>query len=627
MRNRRRSVLAALGLLASLMLPATPGVAAARSVVTGDGHVGGYLHCLPRADPGARAVGSAVVWLRDGRPVPGADVPTFPLVDADLGHSIGCALGSDAASSPIVVAGIPPAFHGGPDVEYLNDDYMWCSSGSITGDPSPTVTYEWLVNQVPVGDPGPQFTPLPSTPRDSVACRVTLTNAAGSVSATSTSIHPIRVVTSLRAARVTRADVPPRVFDHSFFVTSWRRVDSRGRLRFKVACDSRTGSPCRIRIVVREAHAGPSAPPLVLGHVVVPANKTTLVALPVRPARLRSLRSRFALAADLTSSLDSGEPPTETARLLIDASPWAGLGWAHQVRGFVSRPTFADAPRLARSVVVILARTRGTDDAWSPICTGTKVMTGTVGYPLILTAAHCFNALLQSVYGADAAPPPAGSSIDDYVGMGDSEYAIADASAPLHARALAPVAIVDGITIHRQLSADIAFVHARPEYPDVPVAGRRYDEIPALAYQPASTPPSIGAPAIADSAPDLSRRQTRADGVYVGRRSDGFRVFDAVVIAPDGMDDDPCYYGGSGSLALTGGGTLLGPLSQRAANGYANGDRVWIDSIAYKALWSGLLAKALDVEPGVFALDTVCLYTTPRASQIAATSSAFGRYP
>ena len=75
-----------------------------------------------------------------------------------------------------------PVMTGTPEV----DQTLSCSSGSWSGNPAPSLVYEWLRDDAPIASASsPTYIPQVGDSRHELGCRVTATNPAGSVSAAS----------------------------------------------------------------------------------------------------------------------------------------------------------------------------------------------------------------------------------------------------------------------------------------------------------------------------------------------------------------------------------------------------------------------------------------------------------
>jgi hypothetical protein len=78
-----------------------------------------------------------------------------------------------------------PVMTGTPEV----DQTLSCSSGSWSGNPAPSLGYEWLRDDAPIpGASSPTYVLQVGDARHELDCRVMATNAAGSISAASSTL-------------------------------------------------------------------------------------------------------------------------------------------------------------------------------------------------------------------------------------------------------------------------------------------------------------------------------------------------------------------------------------------------------------------------------------------------------
>jgi hypothetical protein len=165
--------------------------------VTGTVHAGEALACSPGSWSGTPAPGLAYQWLREEVPIPGATQPTYRIQAADEGHQLACQVtaansaGSTVAVSvPVLVPSLPteyvlPQITGDP----APGEMLACSTGSWTGAPLPTFTYQWLREAVPI--PGATQSTYRVNAADEgrqLSCEVTARNSAGASTATSQAV-------------------------------------------------------------------------------------------------------------------------------------------------------------------------------------------------------------------------------------------------------------------------------------------------------------------------------------------------------------------------------------------------------------------------------------------------------
>jgi Carboxypeptidase regulatory-like domain len=227
-----------------------------------------------------------------------------------------------------VVAGIDAALEPGPAVAPANTglpvvsgtptvgDTLSCSSGSWTGHPAPTFTYEWLRDGIPI--PGATTSSYVAQSADegrSVACEVFAKNAAGKKRATSASVVVSPLPPIPTALDLLRA--APRVT-----VTTSKAVLSGRAASVHIECDDET--PCKgsieltVEVVTkrRKGKQGASHATVVLakGSFSLGGDKSGTVVLRLTAAGRRRLAhaKRHPVAAKLTVSLSDGKRTTKS---------------------------------------------------------------------------------------------------------------------------------------------------------------------------------------------------------------------------------------------------------------------------------------------------------------------------
>lgn len=174
-------------------------VNATAPAVTGSPAGGQTLSCTTGTWTNA-PTGFAYAWLRDGSAIGGATSSTYVVVSGDLGHQLACRVtasngeGSGIATSAVVTAvGVPantaaPMISGSATVGAT----LACDAGTWTY--SASFAYQWLRDGGTVaGATSATYATGPDDSGHAVACRVTATNAAGSVAATSAGVAVIAV--------------------------------------------------------------------------------------------------------------------------------------------------------------------------------------------------------------------------------------------------------------------------------------------------------------------------------------------------------------------------------------------------------------------------------------------------
>jgi hypothetical protein len=225
-----------------------------------------------------------------------------------------------------VVSGVDAALEPGPAVAPANTappvvsgtpivgDTLSCSTGSWTGHPAPTFTYEWLRDGIPIpGATAGTYVTQSADEGRSVACEVFAKNAAGKKRATSTSV----VVTAPPIAVVDRTPTVPQVtIVGSTVLVSRKSASVRLKCDDEAAC---TGSiELKVEVVTkrRKGKRGASHTVVVLakGSFSLAGDKTATVILRLTVAGRRRLARarRHPVAAKLTVSLSAGKRTTKS---------------------------------------------------------------------------------------------------------------------------------------------------------------------------------------------------------------------------------------------------------------------------------------------------------------------------
>ena len=162
--------------------------------ISGTPKVGELLMCRPDTWTGSPAPVYSYQWVSDGTAIQGATVSIYTVQPADEGQSLSCAVtatntaGSNTATSGSVsVPSLPvnkvvPKVSGTPKIGEKLD----CSSGSWSGSPISSYSYQWLRNGIAISQAtGNTYEVRPADEAQVLSCEVTVTNAAGSGTATS----------------------------------------------------------------------------------------------------------------------------------------------------------------------------------------------------------------------------------------------------------------------------------------------------------------------------------------------------------------------------------------------------------------------------------------------------------
>ncbi len=166
-------------------LPTTTPGSAAGDVVT----------CSPGSWAAAPAPGFTYLWLRDGYVIVGEDTPTYTITSTDVGTGISCLVTADnpagnkaAESKRLVIPAVAP-FNAALPALTGNGKLggtLSCDTGTWTGTPRPTFTYEWLRAGQPIdGETQPTYDLVFADGNRAITCRITATNLAGNAQAVS----------------------------------------------------------------------------------------------------------------------------------------------------------------------------------------------------------------------------------------------------------------------------------------------------------------------------------------------------------------------------------------------------------------------------------------------------------
>lgn len=166
--------------------------------VSGSAPVGSTLTTTDGTWTGAPTPTYAYQWKRAGTNIGGATSVTYVTQAADAGAAISCTVtatnmaGSDSAGSSNSVTPtaapvntVAPAVTGSAPV----GNTLSCSTGTWTGYPTPTYTYQWKKAGVDIGgETASTYVTVTGDAGSSITCTVTATNAVGSASAGSNGV-------------------------------------------------------------------------------------------------------------------------------------------------------------------------------------------------------------------------------------------------------------------------------------------------------------------------------------------------------------------------------------------------------------------------------------------------------
>ncbi len=158
--------------------------------------VGESVTCVRGVWKGAPKPDFTYVWLRDGREISSATSSVYTVSEADRGHSLSCEVtatnseGTASAGSepPVHVPGSPPENIEPPKIEGSPTvgTTLTCTEGEWTGAPTPTFTYQWLLNNVSIPNAtSNEYTVTDADRGHTLTCRVDAVNSEGPGVATS----------------------------------------------------------------------------------------------------------------------------------------------------------------------------------------------------------------------------------------------------------------------------------------------------------------------------------------------------------------------------------------------------------------------------------------------------------
>jgi fibronectin type 3 domain-containing protein len=157
--------------------------------------VGQQLTCLPGRWDGAPPPQFTYQWLREGTSIPSATANSYTVASKDRGASISCAVTArdsagtaEATSNSVAIPGSPPQNTASPEVVGTPavGNALTCSPGMWSGAPTPTFTYQWLLNGADIPSATATTYTVAIADRGFVlSCRVTASNREGSESASS----------------------------------------------------------------------------------------------------------------------------------------------------------------------------------------------------------------------------------------------------------------------------------------------------------------------------------------------------------------------------------------------------------------------------------------------------------
>ena len=171
----------------------------AAPVISGSNALGSTLTSTTGTFTGNPSPTYAYQWNRNGSPIPSATGSTYVLVSADSAAAITCvvtatnALGSSSATSNTITAQtysapvntVAPVISGTTTLGSV----LTSTTGTWTGNPSPTFSFEWYRNGSPIfGATSSTYTLMAGDSNANINCYVDADNALGTITAISNTI-------------------------------------------------------------------------------------------------------------------------------------------------------------------------------------------------------------------------------------------------------------------------------------------------------------------------------------------------------------------------------------------------------------------------------------------------------
>ncbi len=186
---------------APLAVPGQPPEDIEAPLVSGTPAVNERLTCQRGKWAGAPVPVFSYQWLRGGAGIPSATAQTYTLTSEDGGKSISCRVTAKnnagtvevLSSNSLEIPGRQPRNTSAPTVLGIAvvGEALTCTPGTWSGQPTPTYSYQWLLNGVAIpAATASTFVVTTANPGLSLACEVTASNSEGSQSAISA---PLRV--------------------------------------------------------------------------------------------------------------------------------------------------------------------------------------------------------------------------------------------------------------------------------------------------------------------------------------------------------------------------------------------------------------------------------------------------
>lgn len=195
-----------------------PPVNTVAPVISGSTSLNSLLSCTTGTWTGTAPITYAYQWKRNGNDIIGATSSLYTIQVADSAAAITCTVtatdvnGSAAATSNTITAQtfVAPTNTVAPAISGTAQEgqTVTCSTGTWTGTPIITYTYQWKRNGSNIGSAtSSSYLLVSADVGQSITCQVTATNAVGSNNATSNTITPIAAVDPDAQAFITAASI------------------------------------------------------------------------------------------------------------------------------------------------------------------------------------------------------------------------------------------------------------------------------------------------------------------------------------------------------------------------------------------------------------------------------------
>lgn len=189
----------------SSVLPLPPAPSEQPSL-TGNAQVGQTLTCNPGTWPAQTTI--TYTWLRDGQVIAGQTSSTYVVVSGDTGIKIACRVNATGPggttqitneSADVTIAAPSTSDTVTVSGQAQEGTTLTCNRGTWTG--SPTFTYTWLRAGSPIsGATSATYTPTASDVGSTLRCRVSATNAGGTVTLTSAATSAVIIAAPANSA-------------------------------------------------------------------------------------------------------------------------------------------------------------------------------------------------------------------------------------------------------------------------------------------------------------------------------------------------------------------------------------------------------------------------------------------